>query len=602
MSKRPLDMAVTPNGLVAVVRGHAPGSDVTDGLTFVSTTTGFALPKSSCDSNAGEGGYFYGPFPYDYQPSDSLQVTNSRAILIGSRDTDTNGLQDMTFIDVLAIDVAATQPVITCLAHHEEGSTTVPGQIAGWTNDVALTPDESLAIVNSSNWIHVIDLATGAISQSFNIGTPPWNGPGFAGDSVDSVAATNDTAIVTTTRYGLISGQNSFTRTWVYLLDLSGANPPYEHELTGSLPTTEKDFWPHDVVITPNGQYGIVTANNAVAVYDLAQRTFLARHMLTTGTYDGRRRFFSDIVDSVEATDEWFVTIATDQFLNSMPASCGLGTQIESNYWIADVFELPPNSSPDMTPRRTFRLRDDPLVGTSTCGPTYAGLEMISDKPHDLAIDDSEALAVIRTANFNLVLTGLDEPDPQDISMVKLLDRKGVLNNNPLTNSFVSDSVLIPPGFVKHLPEGQPGQGVFHYALTLGAEWKTVGTFPNQYGAPWVARVDVLDLTVSPPAVALTFEIKDTSEFPHIYPADLHAGPGPREFTLRCNAQPYDSGVVGGRDFIRFDLDPLGEVARIGAEGRVWAVDSLEVGRFNATSVGDDTSSSTGFVHVVRVQ
>lgn len=545
-------------------------------------------------------------FPFDFQPSDSLLVTNSRAILVGARDTNGDGAHDTTYIDVLAIDMSVQPPTVTCLsqAHHVVGLVN-GNQMAGWTNDVELTPDESLAIVNSSNWIHVVDMNTGLIAQAWNIGSTPFAGPCFAGDSVDSVVATNDRALVTSTRVSHQSGQWSFTRAWVYVLDLTGSNPPYEHQLTGSLPTTDRDFWPHDVTITPNGQYGIVTANNAVAIYDLPQRTFLARHQFEIpGSGDDRRRFFSDIVDSVEATNDWFVTIATDQkWYAPGPPGCQQNPPpplYESNVWVVDVYSLPP-SGPDLIPKKTFNLRTDPLFGWNGCYPTYDGFPWVTDKPHDLAIDEAEAMAVIRTTNFNLVVTGLDE-DPQNITLVKMLDFMGVGNNINAANTFVSDSVIIPPGFVKHVPQGQPGQGFFKYALTLGSEWKNIGTptVPNM--RPWVARVNVIDLTPNPPSVVHTFEVKDLSPAPHLYPADLHAGPASREFVLRCNSLPDDPGSSVGRDFWRFSLDPLDDLAQFGGSGRVWAVDGIEVGRFNATSVGENPFAGTGFVHVTRVQ
>lgn len=614
ISKRPLDVEVTPNGLVAVVRGHAPTENAVDGLTFVDTSNGDVLMKTNCAGAAGRGGYFYGPFPFDYQPSDSLRVTNSRAILVGARDTDGIGGHDSTYIDVLEIDMSGQTPTIRCLAHHEEGLVN-SNQIAGWTNDVELTPDESLAIVNSSNWIHVIDMNNGAIAQTWNIGSAPFAGVCGAGDSVDSVVATNERAVVTTTRISHSTGQWNFTRTWVYILDLTAANLPYEHELTGSLPTTDRDFWPHDVTITPNGQYAIVTANNAVAVYDLPQRSFLARHQFDVGSSgDDRRRFFSDIVDSVEATNDWFVTLSTDQDFYFPPndppnGQCQGVPDYESNTWIVDVYALPPNSTPDMTPRRTFSLEDDPdfedvNYQAFKCYPTYNDVPWVNDKPHDLAIAEGEGMAVIRTYHFNLVITGLNDTNPNNISLWKYLDfEKGVVNNSNAANTFVSDSVIIPPGWVKHVPQNPPGsQGVFHYALTLGAEWKNIATPPAENWRPWVARVNVIDLKANPPGVVHTFEVKDVSAFPFIYPADLHVGPVMREFVLRNNSLPEDSGSSTGRDFVRFSLDPFGELARIGGRGRVWAVDGIEVGRFNATSVGEDPSSGLGFVHVTRVQ
>jgi hypothetical protein len=173
--KRPVDVELTPNGKLAVVRGHAPLSSEVDGLTVVDTATGNTLSWGSCQINPSQNLPGLGGFA-TFQPSDFIRTTNSRAILIGGRDTDGVFGEDTTYIDVLAFDVSTTVPTVTCLAHHEVGSTTSFNLRAGWVNDVEITPDESFAIVNSTNWIHVIDMATGDIARAFNIGSAPWQG------------------------------------------------------------------------------------------------------------------------------------------------------------------------------------------------------------------------------------------------------------------------------------------------------------------------------------------------------------------------------------------------------------------------------------------
>lgn len=606
-TKRPLDVEVTPNGLVAVIRGHAPTTTGADGLVFVDTTTGLKLTlQGSCHVNTGQGGYFYSS--NDYQPSDSLRVTNSRAILIGARDTNNDGAHDRTYIDVVGIDTTASTPTVACLAHYEQGSTTSTSLQAGWTNDVEITPDESFAIVNSSNWIHVIDMATGALAAAFNIGSLPYAGPCFAGDSVDSIATTNSTAIVTTTRVGLVAPPWTFMRTWVYMIDLEASPSPtiaLEHELMGPLPTTELDYWPHDVTVTPNGSYAIVTANNAVGVYDMVNNAFLARDgtFAPQGGVSTRSRNFSDIVDSVETTNTRFVTLANDDVFCS-PTSF-------SKLWIVEVYQLPPQPDAQMEiaplPGGSYRLRSFTTGGD--CTPTYLppdgspSVTLFADIPHDLAVDSDKNVAVVRTKLHNLILTDLVSPDAQDL----VRDwSSGVANNEPgsttiaATNTFVSDSVLIAQPFIQQvLPPAGPE--IHHYALTLGSEWTYVASTQKYW--PKKAKVDVIDLNLTPPSRVHTFEVVDSSSFPFIYPADLRLGPVGREFVVRCNAQPnFEPGTAGGRDFVRFDLPSLTEVTRLGGSGRVWAVDGIEVGRGRATSVGEDKVSSTGFVHVVGIQ
>ncbi|HNP16144.1 MAG TPA: hypothetical protein PKI99_06760, partial [Terrimesophilobacter sp.] len=85
-------------------------------------------------------------------------------------------------------------------------------------------------------------------------------------------------------------------------------------------------------------------------------------------------------------------------------------------------------------------------------------------------------------------------------------------------------------------------------------------------------------------------------------PADLRLGPSIRDVMVRFNADPWDPGVIGGRDFVRFNLGTFSETARIGASGGVFAVDSLSYGRNYASSVGEDFPLGQGYVHVVNAQ
>jgi hypothetical protein len=550
----------------------------------VDTASGLTLQINSCASNAGFGGVV--------NPSDFVRVTNSRAILIGGRDTNFGGGEDRTYIDVLSFDMNTNPPTVNCIGHHEVGSTAAAHLWAGYVNDVELTPDESLAIVNSQNWIHVIDMSSGSIAAAFNIGTAPYAGACTPGFAADSVVTTNETAVVATTR--LTPSPNSRSRPWVYLIDLVGPGTPaivLEHELSGTSNEDLRDFDPHDVVITPNGSFAVVSASDVVGVYDLGQHTFLARHLSTLDPGGRRLRFFSEIVDSVETTDSRFVVTAYDEKLE-VPQS---GASYTTRLWTADVFAMPPATGPDMAPLWSYELRD--YTVWDGFHVKYNGTILFTDIPHDLAIDAEKNMAVFKTRMFNVVLTDLANPDDPD----RVLDLRffGIANNWAASQTFVSDSVLIAPPFAQHVLPGQ-GSGIHHYALTLGAS-KSAGTFPNEY--PIEATIDVIDLNLTPPARVHSFVVKDPAEVQLLYPADFHLGPGAREFVLRCTAYPNDPPpAVGGRDFVRFNLGTLTEVARIGGSGNVFAVDSMEVGRTKAVSLGEQASTSTGFIHVVDVQ
>lgn len=549
---------MTPNGRLAIVRGHAPGNDRIDGITVVDTSTGNKLPLQGSHPNTGLGGY--------RNPSDFVQATNSRAILIGGRDTDTIPGEDTTYVDVLAFDMATTPPTVTCISHHELGG---PSQPAGRVSDVEITPDETFAIVNSRNWIHVVRLSDGSIAQGFYLYAAPYAGYCEPGFQADSVATTDTTAVVTTTRLET-SGAVTKSRVWVYLIDLSEAQDPavqFEHNLSYSDTFDPVDYDPHDLAITPNGQFAVVAASEVVGVYDLTSKTFLARYK----TLDQGIRLFSETVDSVVVTNSRAVVVGKDRAGAQPPYS---------HLWTLYTFALPPDpaSYPAMSPLYSFSSR--------TLGNGYS-----LDPPHDLAIDSSGTKAVIRTFNHAVVLTDLNAVPPSAPTLT-LFDLGAATPQRVGGQSqwaFASDSVQIAPDFWVEVPIGG-GSGHRHYAMVTGYNTTTRDAY-----------VDVIDLASSPPSAAHTFTIDDpTPEDLRILPADIELGIA-RDFWVRFDAPGEPTAGLGtGLDVGHFGLDPLAEIAFFGGKGKVWAVDSMVRRRAVAGSVAEDVQFGTGLVHIVR--
>ena len=243
----PIDLAVTPDGLVGVVRStddSSAGQMIT--IWDLDTGTELFFDRTTCQFGWGTGNA-------GYPTSDAIQATNSRAIAVGSRD-------DVTYVDILHID-PNEPPVCGCLANYALTGTTNQTK-AGDVNDVAITPNGLFAVVNHKNWIHVFNLRSGAIAGQFNIGSYP-SGIARPGACAGSVAVTDSRAIVLTSRGGL-----GGTRMWVYILNLvDGPSVMLEQQMALSQPTFETD--PHDVAITPDGTRAVVTGGRVVGLFNL---------------------------------------------------------------------------------------------------------------------------------------------------------------------------------------------------------------------------------------------------------------------------------------------------------------------------------------------
>src|SRR5688572_2925505 len=234
----PVDCAATPNNNRAVVRYANPMSNGTI-LTVFKLDGPF--PGTPVLANLGGGTIRSGNQtvvsavnPRFYQPSDRVEVTNAFAVSIGSGDSGGLLPNDETYVELL--DLTSSPPSL--LTQLVFSSTSPAPQYdddhAGLANDLAITRDSEWAVVNSDNWIHVIFVANLPATwtvYSFNIGdidygqsppAPNFNNPCSPNWAVDSVAVTNERAVVTTARG---SGPGGTFRTWVYIVDLA-VTPP----------------------------------------------------------------------------------------------------------------------------------------------------------------------------------------------------------------------------------------------------------------------------------------------------------------------------------------------------------------------------------------
>jgi hypothetical protein len=505
-----------------------------------------------------------------YRPSDRIELTNLIGVSIGSGNAG-YATNDETYIEYFTTSGASviTQFVISPGANPDFDR-------AGRTNDLEITRDGAVAVVNSDNWIHFVNLATSAI-QSDNIGSrlvpplPPSAIPCTPDGAVDSVAVTNDCAVVTTAR--LIQGVGY--RTYVYLVDLTVWPPVIVLEDFLDIPNPPPgEPWasigdrPHDVTIDPTGAVAVVTTTHHVASYDLANKTRLDLEF-----FEEDWRLYQEQVDSVEVTDKVAVVISDRYPVGSPGAS----------RWHVQVFAI------STTPGAGLTLVADylPPAGGS---PTQA---------HDLAIASDFDKGVIRTSVDNVVLTSLSSPPPLPTVLASPNGSDAYAYRAWIGmqyDIFSSDSVVISPR--------SPVATVPVMAATIGGYFDSVIQ-------RWRGCVDLIDLSAIPLAVVQVDLPPDPgTAYAGCVPVDLAMSASQTELVVRCadpgfsGMSPQESDVV----VVQWAVAPPSILTWYRGNGTVMGLDSLAAAATGLVSTvrclqsisQDATSNGYGYVHVAR--
>jgi hypothetical protein len=570
----PVDTELSHNGRRAAVRsGRTTGSSslpVANALTIwdltaAATPTGplgaFTLRGEALSVAVG-----------GYKPSDQLAMTNTRCLAIGSGISSfvTSGPHDQTYVDLINITgFGATS--ITSQVLGRTSASVAANQFAGYTNDAEITRDGAWGVVNADNYFFVIDVGNGTI-KAVNIGDAPYGpAPTTPGSplnlctpngAVDSVAVTNECAVITTSR-----SSGGVIDPWVYIYDFGSGNVVLEQQLLPSDPTTELDFGPHDLAITPDGTMAVVTGDHIVALFDLTTFSLLSLH------YDPlANRAYQVQVDSVEVTNEHAVVIADEFTAPSGPL-----------LWQIDIFNLSRTVPPFLTVARSYKDSSSPTEPTRT---------------HDLAlVPPDDTRAIVRTS-FTNVIVSLTAPGPLPIA--NLVSPGGsnahaYIGYNVATSGrgVSSDSVAVSYDVAS-------GRVV---AVTLGATEPAPSAFQG--------HVDFIDLTAT---ISLSQQVIasgiGTGSFGSM-PLDLAISRDRSEVAVRCSDDHVSSPLASGADVTVFPLTPpfvppVGSIYQYGGRGFVNGIDSELIGtsgqatpRKRLISTSDDVVGSTGLVHLV---
>lgn len=311
------DAEFTPDGRYLVARDNTASTSarIYDAATGAFVTAVFPSVVGSFSGTA----------------QDAVVTTNDVAVVSGSR---------LMFLDL-------TQPSIPLIADHDVGFE---------PRDLALTPDGSLVVVRGGQTVgafvgglFVFDVATGGLLAQYP--GEPIDYPSFPSFDVDSVVATDEHAVCTSFVQGPFGPA---TRVVVWDLRPAGGGPPVVAFETDS--SNDQLGPPHDVALTPDGQFAAVRSELAVALYRLDHQS--STQVWARRLWGSPGPMGNAALDSIEVTADRVATI-------SRWSNGGFGAQL-------DVFDL--------------------------AGTQYHDI-MLGD-PHDLATTPDGALLVVRTSVF----------------------------------------------------------------------------------------------------------------------------------------------------------------------------------------------------------
>lgn len=272
----PRDVAITPDGAFAIVRG---GDGVGGGTAVYDLASATLLQQQP-----GDIGDFFDP---TLDPSvDTVVADNAHAVSLSLVGTTT---APATRITVWDLRPAGGGPPIVAFE-------TGPGtDLDGEPHDLALSPDGLHAAVRSVNAVARVELAQAASGIQWTTGL--WNDPGALGESaMDSIAMTNDAIVSISRRNGPQGGMQ------VDLWDAVG-NQSF-HVNTGD---------PHDLAITPDGRLAAVRTSFNVQLFDLLALPATSGTMIAPvdiNVFAANTLSFMAGLDSLELTNTRVVAMA----------------------------------------------------------------------------------------------------------------------------------------------------------------------------------------------------------------------------------------------------------------------------------------------------
>lgn len=280
VGSRPNDVAVTPDGRLAAVRGGSPNGTSSGGLFLYDLQTGAQVGASPGLPPVYT---YFGTPNYSYD-TDSVAVTNRHAVMLSIVGQFTPSAR--THVTIWDLNPGGS-PFVAF-------QTSAAQDLLGAPHDVSISPDGTHAAVRSEFGIAGFDLS-GATPALLWSTTPFQSADGFDDRALDSVEAT-DTRVVTISRHVTAPSTEGAQ---IDFVEWSGLQR-YDR-VAGS---------PHDFAVTPDGTRVVLRTKAGVYLYDMlhfaattqqSPAGFVATPSSTTGYEDG--------LDSVAANDAFAVTL-----------------------------------------------------------------------------------------------------------------------------------------------------------------------------------------------------------------------------------------------------------------------------------------------------
>lgn len=278
---RPNDVAITPDGSIAAVRGGSPNAFTNQGQFLFDLQSGQMI-----GSRAGLPPLYpySGPGVYSYD-TDSVALTDAHVVMLSIIGQTSS--TPMTRVTIWDLHPSAGAPSVVF-------ETTVLNDLFGAPHDVAISPDGTHAAVRSEFRVAAFQLS-GASSSLLWSQSPFQSSDAFQDEALDSIEAT-DTRIVTISRHVTPPSTES---TQVDVFEWNGAQ--YFDIRPGS---------PHDLALTPDGSRAVVRTKAGVFEYplywlpptpQLIPGASVAAPSSTVG--------FQDALDSIAVNDRLAVTL-----------------------------------------------------------------------------------------------------------------------------------------------------------------------------------------------------------------------------------------------------------------------------------------------------
>ena len=593
----PYDVDVTPNGLIAVVRGNnaAPANLANnDRVSFWRTDVTSSAIAQILPSTSLVGRGLVTTLGQAPTFSNAIAVNNERAVIIGSADTDFDNFEDTTYVDIVAFDYTQSPPLVNVVSSTALGSTASQPEWAGLAHDVAITPDGTLAVVSHRNWIHVFELMTGTVVKAFHVGgsdSPSSAGPCDPGFSRNSLEVTNQHAVVTMARS--VPFPNNF-HTWVYVVDLTYSPPTalptliLEDEL---VPTGNDQQKPHDLAISPDGTLAGISSFNTFGLYHLAPLSAV----FLDGDYNGLATkeslwdptvgFCGHLWDSIEMSDDRAIVYWNRPELNQQEPPCPFDFR-----WTLEVFDIS-----NLLATSLGEFSDTDLLPAFV--PSF-------NSAWDISLSDDGGIVAVGNFWSNLALVDVDTATPQVMRFWGYGSGNGPPSPTPPGGlpsfSTVNDTVAITQGFVTpSLPSDPPSP--FPNTHRWIAFLRSISTNNN----PFVSTVALYDLPqylAGNPQEQLFVESAPGLD---TIGADLALNRSQTEVLTRRSAPPDElNPAAGGRDWSGYfaqAVPPTQTGITLGGSGLAVGVDNLVQRRGVAVSIAADAQlPNRGFVHVTR--